>query len=230
MLCEKCKVKQTSSEYELDDKKIPLCFFCLRTYLEEGKNPIRVKGDKEEEEKRKELELKEKTDFFRKIDPQAKYWIQRYLGLSGVMRNSYNQLVDKCKRLSMMQISHILKEVHNYDVSPEMVGKFKRFLIKEGLLKTDKEFEEDRPSEKQLKEIRQEGARSQAIERSKEKSHLEPEELEDMLEHRKKGKEELTQKDRIKELREKQERGLCLTCEEEEELEEYEEAQEDSFV
>jgi hypothetical protein len=35
---------------------------------------------------------------------------------------------------------------------------------------------------------------------------------------------------RIRELLDKEERGLCLTCEEEEELEEYEEAQEDSFV
>jgi hypothetical protein len=119
-------------------------------------------------------------------------------------------------------------EVHGYHVSPEMIGKYKQFLIKEGLLKTDKEFEEERPSEEELKQIRKEGSRAIAIERSKEKAHLDPKELEDILERRKEGKEELAQ-DRIKELRKKEEEGLCLTCEEEEEIEEYEENQEEDI-
>jgi hypothetical protein len=228
MLCERCKVKQTHSEYELDGKRIPLCFFCLRTYLEEGKKPIGVKEDREEDEKRKELELKEKTDFFRKIPEQSKYWIEKYLSLSGIQRNKYSQIVDKYKRLSISQISGIIQEVHGYHVSPEMIGKYKQFLIKEGLLRTDKEFEEERPSEEELRQIRKEGARATSIKRSKEKTHLDPKELQDILERRKEGKEELAQ-DRIKELRKKEERGLCLTCEEEEELEEYEENQEEDI-
>jgi hypothetical protein len=180
--------------------------------------------EKEEEEKRQDIELKQKTDYFRRIDPMAKEWIKRYLSLSGVMRNQYNQIVDTCKRLSAMQISHILKEVHNHDVSPEMVGKYKQFLIKEGLLRTDKEIEDQRPSEEQLKQIQRIGARSQAIEQSKEKTHLDKEELREILE-RDKPKE--TKKDRIEELREKQERGLCLTDSEEQELEESEEKEEE---
>lgn len=168
-----------------------LCFFCFRKFLEEGKKPVRIEVDREEEEKRKEIELKQKTDYFRNIDPMAREWIRRYLSLTGIMRNQYGQIVDKCKRLSAMQISHIMKEVHCFDVSPEMVGKYRQFLIKEGLLKTDEEFEEDRPSEEELKKIRKEGARAFSIAKSKEKSHLDPKELEDILERRKKGKEEL---------------------------------------
>jgi hypothetical protein len=156
--------------------------------LEEGKKPIGVKEDREEEEKRKELELKEKTDFFRKIDRQAKIWIEKYLNLSGIQRNEYNQIVDKYKRLSISQIRGILREVHGYHISEEMIGKYKQFLIKEGLLKTDEEFEEDRPSEEELEKIRKEGARSQAIKRSKERTHLDPKELEDILERRKEGR------------------------------------------
>jgi len=173
---------------------------------------------KEEEQKRKEIIERETKDLFRKIPEQAKYWIRKYLSLSGVQRNKYNQIIDKFKRLSISQISGIMLEVHGYHVSPEMIGKYKRFLIREGLLKTDKEFEEDRPSEGELREIRQKGARVTAIERSKKKSHLDPEELNQILEHRKKGKEELAQ-DRIRQLRQKEERGLSLTNEEEEELE-----------
>jgi len=212
----------TSSEYQIDGKIMALCFFCVRQSLEQGKKPIRIKVDREEEEKRKEIEFKERTDFFRNIDEQAKIWIEKYLRLSGIQRNKYSQIVDKYKRLSISQISGIIQEVHGYHVSPELLGKYKQFLIKEGLLKTDKEVEEDRPSEEQLKQIRQEGARATSIERSKEKTRLDPKELEDMLERRKKGKEELAQ-DRIKELGEKEERGLCLTDSEEQELEEHEE-------
>lgn len=183
---------------------------------------------KEEEQKRQEIIGKENSDPFRKIPEQCKYWIRKYFNLSGVQRNSYSQIVDKYKRLSISQISGIMLEVHGYHVSPEMLGKYKQFLIKEGILKTDKEFEEDRPSEVQLQEIRKEGARATAIERSKEKTHLDPRELEQILERRKEGKiEELTQKDRIKKLREKEERGLCLTNSEEEELEENREKEEE---
>jgi len=182
------------------------------------------KSRKEEEQKREEIIEKENRDPFRKIPEQCKYWIRKYLGLSGIQRNKYNQIVDKYRKLSLSQIRGVLREVHGFNISEETIGKYKRSLIKEGLLKTDKEFEEDRPSEKQLKEIRREGARRTSIEMSKEKTHLDPKELEDILEHRKEGKEELAQvQDRIKELREKQERGLCLTDSEEQELEEYEE-------
>jgi hypothetical protein len=179
------------------------------------------KSRKEEEQKREEIAEKENSDPFRKIPEQDKLWIQKYLRLSGIQRNKYNQIVDKFKRLSISQISGIMLEVHGYHVSPEMIGKYKRFLIKEGLLKTDKEFEEDRPSEEELRKIRKEGSRAFCIAMSKQKSHLDPRELERIL-GRKEEKEELTQ-DRIKELREKQERGLCLTDSEEQELEEYEE-------
>lgn len=181
-----------------------------------------------EEQKRQEITERENKDPFRKIPEQCKIWIQKYVKLSGIQRNKYSQIVDKYKRLSISQISGIMLEVHGYHVSPEMIGKYKQFLIKEGLLRTDEEFEEHRPSEEELGQIRKEGARSQAIERSKEKSHLDPKELEDILERRKEGKEELTQ-DRIKELREKQERGLCLTDSEETELEEYEENEEEDI-
>jgi hypothetical protein len=143
---------------------------------------------KEEEQKRQEIIERENKDPFRKIPEQARYWIQKYLGLSGIQRNKYSQIVDKYKRLSISQISGIMLEVHGYHVSPEMLGKYKRFLIKEGLLKTDEEFEEDRPSEEELRKIRQEGARVTTIKRSKEKSHLDPKELQDILERRKERK------------------------------------------
>lgn len=175
--------------------------------------------EKEEGLKREEIIEKENKDIFRKIPEQAKYWIKSYLNLSGIQRNQYSQIVDTYKRLSLSQIRGVLREVHGFNVSEEMLGKYRKFLIEEGLLRTDKEFELSRPSEQELKAIRKEGARATSIERSKEKSHLDPE---DILEHRKEGKEELTQ-NRIKELREKQERGLCLTDSEEEELEENEE-------
>jgi hypothetical protein len=152
----------------------------------------------------------------------AREWIKRYLSLTGIMRNRYGQIVDKCKRLSAMQISHVMKEVHRFDVSPEMIGKYKKHLIENGELLSDREFEEDRPSEEELRRIRKEGARATSIERSKEKTHLDPKELEDILERRKEEKEKLSQ-DRIKELREKQERGLSLTDSEEQELQEFEE-------
>jgi hypothetical protein len=225
MLCERCKVKQTHSEYELDGKKIPLCFFCLRTYLEEGKKPIKAKEDREEQEKRKEIEYKEKHDLFRKIDPQAKEWIKKYLELSGIQRNQFDQIVDKYKRLSISQISGILRDIHGFHVSPEMIGKYKRFLIKEGLLKTDKEFEEDRPSEEELRQIRREGSRAIAIERSKEKTHLDKEGLNQILEE-KKDSEDVHSK--MKELRHRvDENGYCANESELRELEEYEESQDE---
>lgn len=174
-----------------------------------------------EEERRREIIERENKHPFRKIPEQAKYWIEKYLRLSGIQRNKYSQIVDKYKRLSMSQIRGILREVHGHHVSEEMIGKFKKHLVETGELPSDREFEERRPSEKKLEEIRKKGARSQAIERSKEKTRLDPRELQ-ILERKKEGKEELTQ-DRIKELREKQERGLCLTDSEEQELEEYEE-------
>jgi hypothetical protein len=178
----------------------------------------------EKEEKTREIEYKENHDSFRKIDLMAREWIKRYLSLTGIMRNEYNQIVDKCKRLSAMQISHILKEVHNHDVSPEMVGKYKRFLIKEGLLKTDEEFEKERPSEEELGQIRQKGARATSITMSKEKEHLDSKEL-DILERRKEEKEEELAP-RMKELRRRiEEHGYCPTDSEEIELEEYEENQ-----
>jgi len=179
----------------------------------------------EKEEKTREIEYKENHDSFRKTDSMAREWIRRYLSLSGIMRNSYGQIVDRCKRLSAMQISHILKEVHNYDVSPEMVGKYKQFLIKEGLLKTDEEFERERPSEKELTEIRREGARSQAIEKSKERTHLEPEELNQILEEKKNPEDSHSRMRKFKE--DIEEHGYCPTCEEERELEEYEESQDE---
>lgn len=182
---------------------------------------------KEEQEKRKEIEFKEKHDLFRNIDQQAKVWIEKYLSLSGVMRNQYNQIVDTCKRLSAMQISHILKGVHNYDVSPEIIGKYKRFLIKEGLLKTDEEFEKERPSEKELELIRQTGARATSIELGKKKEHLDPKELEGILEKQK----EEEKKDihsKMRELRRRiEENGYCPTEEELQELEDYEESREE---
>lgn len=179
---------------------------------------------KEEELKREEIIEKENKDLFRKIPEQAKYWIKAYLNLSGIQRNQYDQIIDTYKRLSLSQIRGILREVHGFNnVSEEMIGKYKKFLIREGLLRTDKEIEDQRPSEEQLKAIQRLGARSQAITLSKEKSHLEPEELKEILE-RDKPKE--TKKDRIEELREKEERGLCLTNSEEEELEESEEKEE----
>lgn len=188
MICQICGTHNTSSEYQIDDEIMALCFFCFRKFLEEGKKPVRIGVDREEEEKRKEIELKQETDFFRKIDPQAKIWIEKYLRLSGIQRNKYSQIIDKYKRLNISQIRGILREVHGHNVSEEMLGKYKQFLIREGVLKTDKEFEEDRPSEDELRKIRQEGARATAIERSKEKSHLDPEELNQILEHRKERK------------------------------------------
>jgi hypothetical protein len=179
--------------------------------------------EKEEELKRQEIIEKENKDLFRKIPEQAKYWIKAYLNLSGIQRNQYSQIVDTYKRLSLSQIRGILREVHGFNVSEEMLGKYRKFLIREGLLRTDEEIEKERPSEDELREIRKEGARSQAIERSKEKTHLDKEELEGILE-RDKPKE--TKKNRIEELTEKQERGLCLTNSEEEELEESEEEEE----
>lgn len=113
-------------------------------------------------------------------------------------------------------------EVHGYHVSPEMVGKYKKYLIENGELLSDKEFETQRPSEEELRRMRKEGSRAISIKRSKEKSRLDPRELQAILERRKEGKEELTQ-DRMKELRERQERGLCLSDSEEQELDEYEE-------
>ena len=142
----------------------------------------------QKEEKTKEIEYKEKHDAFRNIDPQAKYWIEKYLNLSGVQRNEYNQIVDKYKRLSMPQIRGILKEVHGYNVSEEMIGKYKKHLIETEQIPSDKGIEEERPSEEELRNIRQEGSRAIAIERSKEKAHLDPKELEDILERRKERK------------------------------------------
>ena len=179
----------------------------------------------EREEKTKEIEYKENHDPFRKIDPMAREWIRRYLSLTGIMRNQYGQIVDRTKRLSAMQISHILKEVHNHDVSPEMVGKYKRFLIKEGLLKTNEEFEKERPSEEELGQIRKEGARAFCIKRSKEKTHLEPEELNQILEEKKNPEDSHSRMRKFKE--DIEEHGYCPTCEEERELEEYEESQDE---
>ena len=178
----------------------------------------------EREEKTEEIEYKENHDPFRKLDLMAREWIKRYLSLTGIMRNQYGQIVDRTKRLSAMQISHILKEVHNHDVSPEMVGKYKRFLVKEGLLKTDEEFEKERPSEEELGQIRKEGARSQTIERSKERTHLEPEELNQILKE-KKDSEDIHNK--MKELKRRiEENGYCANESELEELEEFEEFEE----
>lgn len=211
----------TSSEYQIDGKIMALCFFCFRKFLEEGKNPIRVKEDREEEEKRKELELKEKTDFFRKIDPQAKIWIEKYLKLSGIQRNEYNQIVDKFKRLSMSQIRGILREVHGYNVSEEMLGKFKKHLIENGELLTDKEIEAQRPSEEELRRIRKEGARATSIERSKEKTHLDKEEVNQILEEKKNSEDVHSKMRKLKE--DIEEHGYCPTDSEEQELEKYEE-------
>jgi hypothetical protein len=179
----------------------------------------------EREEKTEEIEYKENHDPFRKLDLMAREWIKRYLSLTGIMRNQYGQIVDRCKRLSAMQISHILKEVHNYDVSPEMVGKFKQFLIKEGVLKTDEEFEESRPSEEELRQIRKEGARAFCIKRSREKDHLDKEELNQILE-KKKDSEDVHSK--MRKLKEDIEvHGYCPTDSEETELEECEESQDE---
>ena len=185
------------------------------------------KSRKEEEQKREEIIEKENSDPFRKITEQAKFWIQKYLRLSGIQRNKYSQIVDKFKRLSISQISGIMLEVHGYHVSPEMIGKYKRFLITEGLLKTDREIEERRPNELELKEIRRKGARHLALERSKQKSHPDTEELNQVLK-RKEVSEDIHIK--MRKLKEDiEEHGYYPNDSEERELEEYEENQEEDI-
>lgn len=180
------------------------------------------KWEKEEELKRQEIIEKENKDLFRKIPEQAKYWIKAYLNLSGIQRNEYSQLVDKYKRLSMSQIRGILREVHGYNVSEEMIGKYKHFLIKEGILKTDEEFEKERPSEKELELIRQTGARATSIELGKKKEHLDPKELEGILE-RQKEEEKKDVHSKMRELRRRiEENGYCANESELRELEESE--------
>lgn len=159
--------------------------------------------------------------------------VKRYLKLSGILRNEYDQIVGVYKRLSADQISGILREVHGERISPEAILKEKKRLIEAKEIFSDEEYKEMRPTTKIMNEIRKTGARSQAIQRSKEEALENDPELrkkriyEEMKreEGRKEGKiEELTQKDRIKELGEKKERGLCLTDSEEQELEEHEES------
>jgi hypothetical protein len=176
---------------------------------------------KEEEQKRQKIIEQENKDPFRKIPEQVKYWIEKYLKLSGIQRNEYNQIVDKFKRLSMSQIRGILREVHGYNVSEEMLGKFKKHLIENGELLSDKEIEAQRPSEEELRQIRKEGARATSIERSKEKTHLDKEEVNQILEGKKNSEDVHSKMRKLKE--DIEEHGYCPTDSEEQELEKYEE-------
>ena len=178
---------------------------------------------KEEEEKRKEIMNMNRDEV-----------VKRYLKLSGVLRNQYNQIVGVYKRLSADQISGIMREVHGERISPEAILKEKKRLIEAKEIFSDEEYREMRPTIKIMNEIRKEGARATSIRRSKEeakendlelrKRHLY--EIDKEEKEREREREELSRKaGRIRELLDKQERGLCLTDSEETELEKYEENQ-----
>jgi prophage antirepressor-like protein len=101
-------------------------------------------------------------------------------------------------------------------------------LVEKGELMSDEEFRLQQPTREVLKEIKKTGVRTMAIERSREKSHLSPQELEEILQRQKKEEKPEDNRTRMKKLREDmEEHGYCPTCEEEEELERYKEEHQD---
>jgi len=176
-----------------------------------------------EEQKRKMIEEGDKEDPLRNFDNYTKEWVKRFLGLSGIIRNEYKQITDIYKRPSERQIRGILKELLDVEISERKIRQYKRYLIEKKELLSDEEFKEQQPTREELRQIKKTGARAMAIHRSKEKSHLSPQELEQILERQKKEEKPEEDKDgRMKELRRKiDDEGYCPTCEEEEQLEEY---------
>ena len=178
-----------------------------------------------EEQKRKMIEEGDKEDPLRNFDNYTKEWVKRFLSLSGVIRNEFQQLTDIYPRPSERQIRGMLKELLNIDISERKIRQYKRFLIERNELLSDEEFKAQQPTREELGEIRKSGARTMAIQRSKErkKSHLTPEELAQVLQRQKKEEKPEEDKDsRMKELRRRiDDEGYCPTCEEEEQLEEY---------
>jgi hypothetical protein len=177
-----------------------------------------------EEQKRKMIEEGDIEDPLRNFDNYTKEWVKRFLSLSGVIRNEFQQLTDIYPRPSERQIRGMLKELLNIDISERKIRQYKRFLIERNELLSDKEFKEQQPTREELRQIKKTGCRAMAIQRSKEvKSHLSSQELEQFLERQKKEKKPEKDKDsRMKELRRKiDDEGYCPTCEEEEQLEDY---------
>ena len=178
-----------------------------------------------EEQKRKMIEEGDKEDPLRNFDNYTKEWVKRFLNLSGVIRNEFQQLTDIYPRPSERQIRGMLKELLSIDISERKIRQYKRFLIERNELLSDEEFKAQQPTRKELREIKKTGCRAMAIQRAKERSktHLSPQELEQILERQKKEEKPEEDKDsRMKELRRKiDDEGYCPTCEEEEQLEEY---------
>jgi hypothetical protein len=178
----------------------------------------------EEKQKRTIIEEGDSSDPLRNFDSVTKDWVKRFLNLSGVIRNEYSQITDIYKRPSERQIRGMLKELLNIEISERKIRQYKRYLVEKGELMSDEEFRLQQPTREVLREIKKTGARAMAIQRSKEKSHLSPQELEQILERQKKEEKPEDNRTRMKELRRKiEENGYCPTDFEERELEEYEE-------
>ncbi len=175
-------------------------------------------------EKKKRKEQGDREDPLNGLDHITRDWIKRFLSLSGIIRNEYKQITDIYKRPSERQIRGILKELLDIEISERKIRQYKRYLIEKKELLSDEEFREQQPTREGLRQIKKTGARAMAIQRSKEKSHLSPQELEQILERQKKEKPEEDNRLKMKELRRRiDDEGYCPTCEEEEQLEEYEE-------
>jgi hypothetical protein len=164
-------------------------------------------------------------------------FVKRYLELSGMLRNEYDQLVGVYKRLSADQISGIMREVHGEKISPEAILKEKKRLIEAREIFSDEEYKEMRPTTKIMNEIRKTGARAIAIKRSKEEAIENDQELrkrhlyemdKEEKERERKREESSRRARRIRELVQKEEEGLILTDSEETELEGYREEENNS--
>lgn len=103
-ICEVCKTHQTSSEYEVDGKRMALCFFCFRSMLEQGKKPIYIKISKEEEEKRREQELEERNERSIFEDPSPHEHEER-----GLLTHPPNPLSDRHPHFKSLTIHRVEK-------------------------------------------------------------------------------------------------------------------------
>jgi len=147
---------------------------------------------------------------------------KKFPSLSGIIRNQYQQLTDTYKRPSERQIRGMLKELFNIEISERKIRQYKKYLGEKIELLSDEEFEAQQPTRKELREIKKTGCRAMAIARSKEKSRLSSQELEQILELQRKEKPEEDNRTKMRELRRRiEDEGYCPTCDEEEQLEEY---------
>jgi hypothetical protein len=100
MLCQVCQIRN-ASEYEIEDKKIWLCFLCFRDMLEQGKKPKPVVISREEQEKRREMETEEKSErsIFEESEPKKR----------GLLTHPSNPLSDRDPHFKSLTIHQVEK-------------------------------------------------------------------------------------------------------------------------